>query len=79
MLLTRKKHPNYTGMLQSFPGMHKITVALRLLAIVGYSLAIASYRPSSAAVFGGIPLKARIRIGVTLVRPCCSAVTIAPE
>jgi hypothetical protein len=33
------------------------------LAIVGYSFAIASYRPSAAAVFGGIPLKARMRVG----------------
>ena len=43
------------------------------LAIVRYWLAIASYRPSSSEVFGGIPLAARIRVRVTLVRPCCSA------
>src|SRR5580693_1380789 len=43
------------------------------LAIVRYWLAIDSYRPSSAEVFGGIPLAARIRVWVALVRPCCSA------
>ena len=43
------------------------------LAIFRNSVVIASYRPSSAAVFGGIPLAARISVGVTLVMPCCSA------
>src|SRR5487761_1319641 len=43
------------------------------LAIVRYWLAIDSYRPSKSAVFGGIPLAARIRVRVTLVTPCCSA------
>ena len=47
------------------------------LAIFRYWLAIASYRPSSGAVFGGMPLETRIRVGVTLVRPCCSAAVFA--
>ena len=40
-------------------------------------LSIAWYRPSWADVSGGIPLAARMRLRVTLVRPCCSAVAFA--
>jgi len=47
------------------------------LAILMYSFAIASYRPSAGAVSGGIPLAARMRVGVTLVRPCCCAAASA--
>ncbi len=39
---------------------------------------IASYRPSSPEVFGGIPLAARMRVWVALVRPCCAAEASAP-
>ena len=43
------------------------------LAFVTNWLSIASNRPNSAAVFGGIPLAARMSSWVALVRPCCSA------
>jgi hypothetical protein len=47
------------------------------LAIFRYSFAMAKYWPSSAEVSGGIPLTARMSVGVTLVRPCCSNAVFA--
>src|SRR5579859_2119186 len=47
------------------------------LASFRYWLEIASYRPSSADVSGGIPLAARMRVWVTLVSPWAAAAASA--
>src|SRR5579863_2818791 len=43
------------------------------LAMIRYWPEIASYRPSSADVSGGMPLAARMRVWVALPRPCWAA------
>ena len=42
-----------------------------------YWVSMAWYRPSSAEVSGGMPLAARTRLRLTLVRPCASAEAFA--
>src|SRR3984957_1549832 len=71
-------HSALLSLLPAAAGAHEPGAgAVPPLAAARYWLAIASYRPSSAEVFGGMPLAARMSARVTLVRPCCWAADFA--